>query len=164
MRAANEGARICGGTAIGLNISLPFEEPDLSQQDISLTFNHLFTRKVGFAHCSQAFVILPGGLGTLDELFEILALVKTQKLPPRPIALVGRSFWSGLLDWLQDEPVQKGLISQSDLVFSGVFDTAPEVIDFVEGMLEAPNCPIQLEEFPNEQSIAAACHVHRWSG
>ena len=131
MRAALEGARAAGSPAVGFNIKLPFEPLDVAQQDISLTFEHFFTRKFGFCRCSDAFVVMPGGMGTLDELFEILTLMQTGKLEPRPVALVGSSFWSGLLQWLRSHPVSSGLIGADEVDSIAVCDSAEDVVTFL---------------------------------
>lgn len=131
MRAALEGARAGGSPAIGFNIKLPFEPLDIDQQDISLTFEHFFTRKFAFCRCSDAFVVMPGGMGTLDELFEILTLMQTGKLEPRPVALVGSNFWGGLLQWLRTHPVSSGLIGADEVDSIGICDSADAVVAFL---------------------------------
>ncbi len=141
MRAAIEGARDGGGPTVGFNINLPFEPVDVSLQDVSLTFDHFFTRKLAFARCSDAFVAMPGGMGTLDELFDILTLIQTQKLQARPIVLVGKDFWQGLLQWMRERLVTCGLISGNEVDSIGVFDDAPEVIAFLTDQLT--NLPIR---------------------
>lgn len=135
MRAALEGARAAGAPAIGFNIMLPFEPLDVEQQDISLTFEHFFTRKFAFSRCSDAFVVMPGGMGTLDELFEILTLMQTGKLESRPVALVGSHFWSGLLQWLRTNPVSSGLIGADEIDAIAVCDSADDVATFLAGRL-----------------------------
>ncbi|MGG1945541.1 TIGR00730 family Rossman fold protein [Trinickia sp. NRRL B-1857] len=135
MRAALEGARAGGSPAIGFNIKLPFEPLDVEHQDISLTFEHFFTRKFAFCRCSDAFVIMPGGMGTLDELFEILTLMQTGKLEARPVALVGSVFWGGLLQWLRTHPVSSGLIAVNEIDSIGICDNADEVVAFLSGQL-----------------------------
>lgn len=138
MRAAIVGAREGGGSAVGFNISLPFEPIDTAQQDMSLTFDHFFTRKLAFARCSGAFVAMPGGMGTLDELFDILTLIQTGKLQPRPIALVGTEFWNGLLKWMRDQLASTGLISGEEIDSIGVFDDAQDVVAFIRAQLKEP--------------------------
>ena len=135
MRAALEGARAGGSPAIGFNIKLPFEPLDIEHQDISLTFEHFFTRKFAFCRCSKAFVVMPGGMGTLDELFEILTLMQTGKLAPRPIALVGSAFWGGLLRWLRIHLVSSGLIEANEVDSIGLCDSADEVVAFLSERL-----------------------------
>jgi len=131
MRAALEGARAAGAPAIGFNIKLPFEPLDVEQQDISLTFEHFFTRKFAFCRCSDAFVVMPGGMGTLDELFEILTLMQTGKLESRPVALVGSDFWCGLLQWLRTYPVSSSLIGAEEIDAIAVCDSAEDVVAFL---------------------------------
>jgi hypothetical protein len=135
MRAALEGARAGGSPAVGFNIKLPFEPLDIEHQDISLTFEHFFTRKFAFSRCSDAFVVMPGGMGTLDELFEILTLMQTGKLELRPVALIGSAFWSGLLHWLRTHPVSSGLIAADEVDSIGIFDSADEVVAFLSKRL-----------------------------
>ena len=120
MRAANEGAYPQEGKSVGFNISLPFEKPDLNYQDISITFQSFFTRKLAFSVCSNAFIVMPGGTGTLDELFEILTLIQKKKLKKCPVILFGANFWKGLVSWIRDQPVKKGFIAREevdDLIF-----------------------------------------------
>jgi uncharacterized protein (TIGR00730 family) len=131
MRAALEGARAAGAPAVGFNIKLPFEPLDVEQQDISLTFEHFFTRKFAFCRCSDAFVVMPGGMGTLDELFEMLTLMQTGKLDPRPVALVGTNFWSGLVHWLRANPVSSGLIGVDEVDAIAICDSADDVVAFL---------------------------------
>jgi len=138
MRAAIEGAREGGGSAVGFNISLPFEPLDTTLQDISLTFDHFFTRKLAFARCSDAFVAMPGGMGTLDELFDILTLVQTGKLQARPIVLVGTDFWRGLLRWMREQLATAGLISGEEVDSICVFDDAHDVVAFLTARLRHP--------------------------
>jgi uncharacterized protein (TIGR00730 family) len=138
MRAAIEGAREGGGPAVGFNISLPFEPLDVALQDISLTFDHFFTRKLAFARCSDAFVAMPGGMGTLDELFDILTLIQTQKLQPRPVVLVGEGFWHGLLHWMREQLAASGLISAEEVDSIGVFDDPQDVLAFLRNQLSWP--------------------------
>lgn len=136
MRAALEGARAAGSPAVGFNIKLPFEPLDIEQQDISLTFEHFFTRKFAFCRCSDAFVVMPGGMGTLDELFEILTLMQTGKLESRPVALVGSHFWNGLLQWLRSHPVSSGLIGADEVESIAVCDGADNVVSFLAERLD----------------------------
>jgi uncharacterized protein (TIGR00730 family) len=131
MRAALEGARAGGSPAIGFNIKLPFEPLDTERQDISLTFQHFFTRKFAFCRCSDAFVAMPGGMGTLDELFEVLTLMQTQKLESRPVALVGSDYWRGLLQWLRAQPVSSGLIGAEEIDSIALCDSAEDVVSFL---------------------------------
>lgn len=138
MRAAMAGAREGGGPSVGFNISLPFEPLDVALQDISLTFEHFFTRKLAFARCSDAFLAMPGGMGTLDELFDILTLIQTRKLQPRPVVLVGKDFWHGLLQWMREQLAPSGLISVEEVDSIGVFDDPQDVIAFLKDQLNRP--------------------------
>lgn len=132
MEAANKGASKAGGKSVGLNINLPFEQsanPYIDKDKI-INFNFFFVRKVMFMKYAQGFVVLPGGFGTLDELFEALTLVQTQKTARFPIILVGSVFWSGLLDWIKSEMLAKEKnVSPEDLNLYKVVDTAEEVVD-----------------------------------
>lgn len=132
MEAANKGASKAGGKSVGLNINLPFEQsanPYIDKDKI-INFNFFFVRKVMFMKYAQGFVVLPGGFGTLDELFEALTLVQTQKTARFPIILVGSVFWSGLLDWINSEMLAKEKnVSPEDLNLYKVVDTAEEVVD-----------------------------------
>lgn len=129
MEAANKGAKEAKGISAGLCIDLPFEDKPNDYLDIkhTLVFRYFFVRKVMFVRYAKAFVALPGGLGTLDELFEALTLVQTKKTEPFPIYLVGKSYWEGLLTWLQEVAVKEGTLSQKDLDYMIVSDD-PEFI------------------------------------
>jgi len=131
MEAANLGAREVGGRSIGLNIKLPWEQRANEHVETSLLFDYFFVRKVMFVKYSCGFVGLPGGFGTLDEIFEAITLKQTGKMPPFPVVLFGRSFWAGLLEWLSDEPLRLGAISESDLALFHVTDSPQEVADLI---------------------------------
>ncbi len=128
MEAANKGAFAGKSPAVGLNIELPHEQHANPYQDLSVTFQHFFPRKVMFVKHATAYVVMPGGFGTLDELFESLTLVQTGKIPTRPIILVGSSFWQGLLDWIRDQLVSRGLINPSDLDLLQVCDNEEQIV------------------------------------
>ncbi len=115
MEAANKGAFEAGGTSVGLNIRLPFETKDNRYQTHSLNFDYFYSRKAPFFMHSAAYVALPGGLGTLDELFEVLTLLQTGKVPPAPVILMGTDFWAGLIDWMREQQLSRGLIRSADL-------------------------------------------------
>jgi uncharacterized protein (TIGR00730 family) len=115
MEAANRGAQDAGATSVGLNIRLPLEQEMNPYVDVGLTFDYFFTRKLMFVRYSQAFVIFPGGYGTLDETFELLTLSQTGEAVRHPVVLVGADYWSGLLAWIRDELLEPGRISPSDL-------------------------------------------------
>lgn len=131
MEAGNKGAHLGGGTSVGLNIDLPFEQHDnpYIDSDKSLDFDYFFVRKVMFVKYSQGFVVMPGGFGTLDELFEAITLIQTKKIELFPIILVGKDFWGGLFDWIKEILLEKnGNISPKDLDLIHIVDTSDEVI------------------------------------
>ncbi|NNL16919.1 MAG: TIGR00730 family Rossman fold protein [Flavobacteriaceae bacterium] len=131
MEAGNKGAHLGGGTSVGLNIELPFEQHDnpYIDSDKSLDFDYFFVRKVMFVKYSQGFVVMPGGFGTMDELFEAITLIQTKKIELFPIILVGKVFWEGLFDWIKENLLEKnGNISAKDLDLIHIVDTADEVI------------------------------------
>ena len=135
MEAGNKGAHIAGGTSVGLNIELPFEQHDnpYIDHDKSLDFDYFFVRKVMFVKYSQGFVVMPGGFGTLDELFEAITLIQTNKIEKFPIILVGKEFWSGLLDWVKQTLLEaNNNISANDLDLIHIVDNAEEVIDILD--------------------------------
>lgn len=131
MEAANKGAFAGKSPSIGLNIQLPQEQAGNPYQDISLNFRHFFSRKVMFVKYASAYVVMPGGFGTLDELAEILTLVQTGKTRKIPIILVHRPFWTGLLDWFQETMVAEGTISPGDMDLIKVLDKPAEVVDAI---------------------------------
>ena len=128
MEAANRGAHSAGGTSVGLTITLPFEEGANPYADRVVNFDNFFTRKTVFIRYSCAFVVLPGGFGTLDELFEAITLVQTRKIQDFPVILVGVDFWSGLVDWVRDTLVAEGKISPDDVDIITVTDDLDEVL------------------------------------
>jgi len=131
MEAANLGAREGQGTSIGLNIRLPHEQAPNPYQDLALDFRYFFIRKVTFVKYASAFVILPGGFGTLDELSEALTLIQTKKILPFPVVLVGREFWAGLLDWLRTTLAADGMIAAGDLELMTIVDSIDEAVELV---------------------------------
>ncbi|MTD46720.1 TIGR00730 family Rossman fold protein [Conexibacter sp. W3-3-2] len=128
MEAANRGAQDAGATSVGLNIVLPFEQAPNPYQDIGLLFDFFFTRKVMFVRYSSAFVVFPGGYGTLDELFEALVLIQTEKIDNFPVVLVGVDFWSPLVDWIRGRLVDDALISADDPALFVVTDDVEEIV------------------------------------
>ena len=135
MEAGNKGAYLAGGTSVGLNIELPFEQHDnpYIDHDKSLDFDYFFVRKVMFVKYSQGFVVMPGGFGTLDELFEAITLIQTNKIEKFPIVLVSGEFWGGLLDWIKETLLAKfSNISEGDLDLIHVVDTPDEVINILD--------------------------------
>ena len=145
MEAGNKGASLAGGTSVGLNIDLPFEQHDnpYIDDDKSLDFDYFFVRKVMFVKYSQGFVVMPGGFGTLDEFFEALTLIQTHKIHTFPIILAGTEFWKGLLDWIKNTLVEAGNISPKDLDLIKLVDTEDEVVEiidaFYKGRTLSPN-------------------------
>ena len=128
MEAANLGAREVGATSVGLNIELPFEQAPNAHQDLALTFHYFFTRKVMFVRFATAFVVFPGGFGTLDELFEALVLIQTGKVHDFPVVLVGHAFWDGLVEWMGARLRDEGRISPGDLDLLVVTDDPDEIV------------------------------------
>lgn len=135
MEAANKGAKQAQGKSVGLNIDLPFEQnhnPYIDREH-NLEFDYFFVRKVIFVKYSQAFVILPGGFGTLDEFFEAMTLIQTKKITKRPVVLVGSVYWSGLLKWLEETMLLKEHnISKEDLNLYKLVDTAEDAVEHIE--------------------------------
>jgi len=135
MEAGNKGAHLAGGTSVGLNIDLPFEQHDnpYIDNDKSLDFDYFFVRKVMFVKYSQGFVVMPGGFGTLDELFEAITLIQTHKIERFPIILVGTDFWSELIDWIKDTVLGKFTnVSAGDLDLIHLVDTEEEVVNILD--------------------------------
>jgi len=134
MEAGNKGAARGHGTSVGLNIELPFEQHDnpYIDPDKSLDFDYFFVRKVMFVKYSQGFVVMPGGFGTMDELFEAITLIQTNKIGKFPIVLVGRKFWSGLMDWIKNTLLEEGNISPKDLDLISIVDTEAEVLEVID--------------------------------
>lgn len=135
MEAGNKGANAQGGKSVGLNIDLPFEQNNniYIDRDKSLDFDYFFVRKVMFVKYSQGFIVLPGGFGTMDELFEALTLIQTKKIGRFPIVLVGKSYWSGLVDWLKAVMLQEeNNISDRDLNLFSIVDTADEAVAAID--------------------------------
>jgi uncharacterized protein (TIGR00730 family) len=147
MEAANFGAHGGRSASVGLNIELPAEQSGNQYQDISMCFRHFFTRKVTFVKNSDAFVFMPGGFGTLDELTEVLTLIQTGKSRRVPVVLLGTAFWEGLMSWMQTVLLPMGMISPEDLALYHVVDT-PEaalaaVLAFYDGASQAEGSPGQ---------------------
>ena len=129
MEAANRGAQEGGGRSIGLNIELPREQPLNSYVDLGLQFHYFFVRKLMFVRYACAFVVLPGGLGTLDELFEALTLIQTRKISHFPVILYGRQYWQGLVEWVRDSVLARTNISAADLALLTLVDEPDEVCE-----------------------------------
>jgi hypothetical protein len=146
MEAGNKGAHAAGGKSVGLNIQLPFEQFNniYIDSDKLIEFDYFFVRKVMFVRYAQGFVVMPGGFGTLDELFEALTLIQTDKIGRFPIVLVGREFWTGLFEWVKATLLQKEKnINEEDLELYSIVDTAEEAVqaidDFYSKFLLSPN-------------------------
>ncbi len=132
MEAANRGACEAGVTSVGLNIELPEQQPANAYATHSVTFHHFFVRKIMLVKYAAAFVIMPGGLGTLDEVTELLTLMQTHKIKPFPVVLFDGQYWEGFLDWLRNYTLAKGYISEEDLDLLRVCDQPGEVIEAVQ--------------------------------
>lgn len=128
MEAANKGAADSEVTSVGLTITLPFEQTPNPFADIQIAFNYFFVRKVMFLKYAHACIILPGGFGTLDELFETITLIQTHRIRKVPVILVDRSYWADLIDWIKDKFLAEKMISQADLNLFCVLDTPEEVV------------------------------------
>ncbi|WP_184841216.1 LOG family protein [Allocatelliglobosispora scoriae] len=131
MGAANRGANNAGGLSIGLGIELPFEQGLNDWVDIGIDFRYFFVRKTMFVKYAQAFVVLPGGFGTMDELFEALTLVQTGKVTRFPVILMGVDYWSGLIDWMRNTMLDDGKIGPEDLNLLLISDDVQEVVDHI---------------------------------
>ena len=131
MEAANRGARDAGVRSVGLRIELPFEQGMNAYVDLPLHFHYFFTRKLMFVRYACAFVALPGGFGTLDELFEVVTLIQTERIRDFPVVLVGSDYWGGLLDWVRERTAAEGKIAHDDLEILQVSDEPEEVASIV---------------------------------
>jgi hypothetical protein len=132
MEAANKGAAEAGGVSVGLNISLPFEQKPNPFATVQMNFHYFFIRKVMFVKYAMAYVIMPGGFGTLDELFEAVTLIQTHRIKPLPVILMGADYWGGLLDWIRARLLAEKLISPEDLNILQVIDEPEEVVRAVK--------------------------------
>ncbi len=137
MEAANKGAFEGASASVGLNIELPHEQKTNPWQNISLNFRHFFARKVSFVKYADAYVIFPGGFGTMDELMEVLTLMQTGKTKRIPVILVGTSFWQGFLDWIKEQMANSGLIEANDLNLVQLIDEPANVVDAIFAYYEA---------------------------
>jgi uncharacterized protein (TIGR00730 family) len=132
MEAANKGACEAGGTSVGLTIALPKEQPSNQYHTIAIDFHHFFVRKVMLVKYATAFVLMPGGLGTLDELFETITLIHTHKIRPFPVFLVRREYWEGLFGWLSTKTAGEGYIDPNDLTLLEIVDDPAEIVAKVD--------------------------------
>jgi uncharacterized protein (TIGR00730 family) len=135
MEAANKGAAQAGGLSIGLNIELPHEQVPNSFANVQMNFHYFFIRKVIFVKYSQAYIVFPGGYGTMDELFESLTLIQTKRIRTFPAFLMGREYWSGLVDWIKGTMRQKGKINEEDLDIFTIVDEPEEVTRLIKKMV-----------------------------
>ena len=135
MAAANKGAVEAGGTSVGLNITLPFEQKPNSYANIEVEFNYFFIRKVMFVKYAMAYVIFPGGMGTLDELFEAVTLIQTKRIHPFPLILVGSDYWAGLIDWIKDRLLSNKMISPEDMDIIQVIDDPEQIVKAVQKII-----------------------------
>ena len=141
MEAANKGAHQAGGVSVGLNIKLPYEQKSnpYIDQDKLIDFQYFFVRKVMFVKYAQGFIVMPGGVGTLDELFEAYTLIQTEKVIKFPIILVGRSYWGGLIEWIKNTLLAEKNISPEDLDLISLVDTKEEVMECLNRFYEKDN-------------------------
>lgn len=146
MEAANRGAREAEAYSVGLNIELPFEQYVNPYVDLSIDFRYFFTRKVMLVKYAKAFVVMPGGFGTMDELFEALTLVQTGKIRNFPIILFGKAYWGGLIDWLRNTMLANGKISAEDLDLILVTDSAAEACEYILACTNQQNRREEVEE------------------
>jgi uncharacterized protein (TIGR00730 family) len=135
MEAANKGAAAAGGPSVGLNIRLPFEQKPNPFATLQMEFKYFFIRKVMFIKYASAYVVMPGGFGTLDELFEVITLVQTRRIRPFPIILVGRDYWSGLIEWVKTQLLGSACIAEGDLDIIQILDDPEEIVDTVRKIL-----------------------------
>lgn len=138
MEAANKGAQYAGGKSVGLNINLPHEQSANAfiDTDKLINFDYFFTRKLMFMRYSQGYIVLPGGFGTLDELFEAITLIQTDKLVDFPIVLISRDYWGGLIDWIKEKMIKEKKISEEDMDIFQVVDTAEEAVEAIDGFYQ----------------------------
>lgn len=135
MEAANKGATEAGGVSVGLNIRLPLEQLPNKYSNVKLEFKYFFIRKVMFIKYAEAYIALPGGFGTLDELFEVITLIQTRRIRPFPIILVGSEYWAGLFDWIRSRLITEKRISPADLELIQLIDDPKEIVKTVKKMV-----------------------------
>ena len=148
MEAANKGAFEGRSSSVGLNIELPHEQTRNSWQNISISFRHFFARKVAFVKYADAYVVLPGGFGTLDEMTEVLTLIQTGKSRRIPVILVGTTFWRGLIDWFEHQLVADGMIAEKDMEIIQLIDEPANIIDAIFAFYEARDITLTDTEHP----------------
>jgi uncharacterized protein (TIGR00730 family) len=131
MEAANKGAAEAGGKSVGMNIRLPFEQKPNPYANLSIDYKYFFIRKVMFVKYAMAYVILPGGFGTIDELFEALTLIQTKRIKPFPVILMGSEYWKGLYDWLKKTMLRDDMIAPEDMELFQIIDDPAEVVRYI---------------------------------
>lgn len=134
MEAANKGAQMAGGKSVGLNINLPHEQSSnpYIDRDKLIEFDYFFTRKLMFMRYSQGYIVLPGGFGTLDELFEAVTLIQTNKLVHFPVVLIDKDYWGGLFEWIKNRMLKEGMITEGELEIVSLVDTVEEAVEVIE--------------------------------
>jgi uncharacterized protein (TIGR00730 family) len=132
MEAANKGAAAAGGTSVGMNIRLPFEQEPNPYANVNIDYKYFFIRKVMFVKYAVAYIVLPGGFGTMDELFEALTLIQTRRIKSFPVVLMGTEYWGGLINWLRDTMLRDGRISPDDLDSLRIIDDPEEVVKHIQ--------------------------------
>lgn len=135
MEAANKGAAKAGGLSIGMNIVLPLEQKPNPYANLKIEFNYFFIRKVMFVKYATAYVIMPGGFGTMDELFESVTLIQTQRIKPLPVILVGTEYWTGLLEWIKSHLLAEKMISAKDIHILQIIDDPEEIVKTVKTII-----------------------------
>jgi hypothetical protein len=135
MAAANKGAAVADGISVGLNINLPFEQEPNPFANMPMDFKYFFVRKVMFIKYAMAFICMPGGFGTLDELFEALTLIQTRRIKGFPIILVGSGYWSGLVDWMKEQLLPAGNVQQDDFLIFSLMDDPDEIVTYIKRMV-----------------------------
>ncbi|MEF3254056.1 MAG: TIGR00730 family Rossman fold protein [Deferribacterales bacterium] len=136
MEAANRGAAEAGGQSVGLNIELPFEQKPNPYAKKTITFNYFFVRKVMLVKYARAFVIFPGGFGTMDEFFEALTLIQTKKILPFPLILVDGKYWGGLINWIKDEMLRNNFIKDTDLDYIKIMEEPEEILEHIKTFMK----------------------------
>jgi uncharacterized protein (TIGR00730 family) len=154
MEACNRGAREAGALSVGLNVELPFEQGVNPSVDIAIEFHYFFVRKTMFVKYAQAFVIFPGGFGTLDELFEALTLIQTGKVQNFPVILFGTAYWGGMLEWMRATMLAEGKVAEADLELLVLCDSPAEVRDIIVRSLDE-------QRWPSEHEAAARAETRR---
>lgn len=155
MEAANKGACEAGGVSVGLGIELPFEQGMNEWVDLGVDFRYFFARKTMFVKYALGFVVLPGGFGTMDELFEALTLVQTQKVRSFPIVLVGTEYWGGLIDWLRSTMAGAGMIADADLDLMPVVDTAEEAVERLQERLATMDAEARAQQAAAQEAASS---------